>query len=139
VPAADLVIQPPGGRTLVNFPTIFVADAEPFRRTVRLLGRTVQLKIWPSSYWWDFGDGETSSTADGGRRYEAGLPMSSYITHEYADAGVAVRPQVDATYAAEFSLDGGRTWTPVGGTVTVDGARASLRVVEARPVLVGSD
>jgi len=124
---------------LVNFPTIFSAGAEPFRRNVRLLGRTVQLKIWPSSFWWDFGDGHTLSSADGGQRYETGLPMSAYITHEYADAGVTVRPQVDATYSAEFSLDGGRTWTPVGGTVTIDGAPASLRVVEARPVLVGSD
>jgi len=65
--------------------------------------------------------------------------MRSYITHEYVDARVVVRPQVDATYAAEFSLDGGPTWTPVGGTVTIDGTTASLRVVEARPVLVGSD
>jgi len=43
---------------------------------------------------------------------------------------------VDATYAAEVRVDGG-AWQPVAGTVTIAGTPQALRVVTARPVLVG--
>lgn len=138
LPASVINLQPPGGKTLVNLETIFSADDEPFQRSVRLLGRTVRLKIWPSSFAWSFGDAQTRTTTHGGRAYEAGVSMGDYITHQYARTGT-VSPSVDTTYSAEFSLDGGRTWTPVDGTVTINGTAASLRVVEARPVLVGAN
>lgn len=138
LPASVINLQPPGGKTLVNLETIFSADDEPFQRSVRLLGRTVRLKIWPSSFDWSFGDAQTRTTTHGGRAYEAGVSMGDYITHQYARTGT-VSPSVDTTYSAEFSLDGGRTWTPVDGTVTINGTAASLRVVEARPVLVGAN
>jgi len=99
----------------------------------------VQLKIWPSSFHWEFGDTETLTTDHAGRPYEPGIPMSTYITHQYADAGIRVQPSVDTTYSAEYSLNGGRTWTTVDGSVTIAGRSSNLRVVEARPVLVGSD
>jgi len=134
LPAARLVVQPPGGKTLVNFETIFSTEAAPFKRTVRLLGHEVVLKIRPSSFSWHFGDdSEPLSTTDGGRRYQRGLPMDSYITHEYTHANVTVHPRVDTTYSAEYSVDG-QPFQPVIGTVTIDGAPVSLRVVEARPV-----
>lgn len=138
LPPSGLVIQPPGGKTLVNLDTIFSTEAESFQRTVRLMGHEVRLKIWASSFSWHFGDGsEPLSTADAGRRYQRGLPMDSYITHQYKDAHVTVHPRVNTTYSAEYSVDGG-PFQPVVGTVTIDGAPVSLRVVEARPVLTGT-
>jgi len=138
LPAAGLVVQPPGGKTLVNFDTIFSTDARPFQRTVRLLGREVVLRIRPSSFSWHFGDdSEPLSTTEAGRRYRRGLPMDSYITHQYTDANVTVHPRVDTTYSAEYSVDG-QPFQPVIGTVTIDGAPVSLQVVEARPVLTGT-
>jgi hypothetical protein len=138
LPASVINVQPPGGKTLVNLETIFSADDEPFQRSVRLLGRTVRLKIWPSSFAWSFGDQEAKTTTHGGRNYAAGASMDDYITHQYARTGT-VSPSVDTTYSAEFSLNGGRTWIPVDGTVTINGPSASLRVVEARPVLVDAN
>jgi hypothetical protein len=137
LPGARLVIQPPGGKTLVNFDTIFSTESDPFRRTVRLLGHEVVLKIWASSFRWQFGDGLALATDHPGRTYEHGLPMNSYITHQYTDADVTVHPSVDTTYSAEYSVDGG-PFQPVIGTVTIEGDAAGLRVVEARPVLTGS-
>ena len=49
-PASTLVVQPPGGKTLVNFDTLFRTEAEPFTRTVRLLGHRVDLEITPASF-----------------------------------------------------------------------------------------
>jgi hypothetical protein len=138
LPASGLVVQPPGGKTLVNFDTIFSTEAEPFERTVRLLGREVRLRIWASSFSWHFGDdSEPLSTTEAGRTYQRGLPMDSYISHQYRDADVTVHPRVNTTYSAEYSVDG-QPFQPVIGTVTIDGVPATLRVVEARPVLTGT-
>ena len=138
LPAARLIVQPPGGKTLVNFDTIFSTDSRPFRRTVQLLGHEVRLQIRPTSFVWHFGDdSQPLSTTEAGRRYERGLPMDSYITHQYEHANVTVHPRVDTTYSAEYSVDG-QPFQPVIGTVTIDGAPVSLLVVEARPVLTGT-
>jgi hypothetical protein len=130
LPAAQLVIQPPNGRTLVNFETNFYTEQGEFTRTVTLLGRQVELRIWPASFGWRFGDGESDETTSPGAAYP-----DLEITHEYQRKG-RVSPSVDTTYAAQFRVDGG-PWRDVAGTVTITGSPQSLRVVEARPVLVG--
>jgi hypothetical protein len=135
LPESRLVVQPPGGRTLVNFDTLFHTEAEPFMRTVRLLGQRVQLEITPSAFTWHHGDGTSQTTHEPGLAYERGRPMSDYVSHQYVDAHVTVRPSVDTVWSARFRVNGG-PWRDVEGTVTMRGAPASLRVVEARPVLV---
>lgn len=135
LPKPEIVIQPPGGKTLVNFETIFHTEAEPFTRSVRLLGVRVDLEITPTSYTWAHGDGTTQTTTESGVGYHKSLPMSAYITHEYAHAGVTLKPQVSTTYSARFRVDGG-AWRDVSGTVTSQGGPIDLRVVEARTVLL---
>jgi hypothetical protein len=130
LPASELVVQPPGGRTLVNFETNFYTENGELTRVVNLLGQRVELQIWPSSYGWRFGDGATRQTTEGGSPYP-----DLEITHRYLSKG-RVAPSVDTTYAAEFRVNGG-PWREVAGTVTIPGAAQSLRVVTARPVLVG--
>ncbi len=130
LPAAKLVIQPPNGRTLVNFETNFYTEQGEFTRMVRLLGRQVELRIWPASFGWRFGDGESEETTSPGAAYP-----DLEVTHEYLEKG-RVSPSVDTTYAAQFRVGGG-PWRDVAGTVTIPGSPQQLRVVEARPVLVG--
>jgi hypothetical protein len=130
LPEAKLVIQPPNGRTLVNFETNFYTEQGEFTRTVTLLGRQVELRIWPASFGWRFGDGESDRTTSPGAAYP-----DLEITHEYLRKG-RVSPSVDTTYAAQFRVGGG-PWRDVAGTVTIPGSPQELRVVEARPVLVG--
>jgi hypothetical protein len=130
LPEAPLVIQPPNGRTLVNFKTNFYTEQGELSRTVTLLGRQVELRIWPASFTWQFGDGEWLQSTEPGAKYP-----DLQITHEYVRKG-RVSPSVDTTYAAQFRVDGG-PWRDVNGTVTIPGSPQGLRVVEARPVLVG--
>ena len=130
LPASELVVQPPGGRTLVNFETNFYTEQGEFTRVVRLLGRRVELSIWPESFVWRYGDGSSERTSSAGSPYP-----DLEITHRYLERG-RVGVSVDTTYAAEFRVDGG-SWRPVVGTVTIPGESESLRVVTARPVLVG--
>ena len=130
LPGSELVIQPPNGRTLVNLETNFYTEQGELTRSVRLLGRSVELAIWPERFVWRFGDGEV---------LESDSPGSPYpdleITHAYRKRG-RVAPSVDTTYAARFRVDGG-AWREVPGTVTIPGSAESLRVVTARPLLVG--
>jgi hypothetical protein len=68
LPASELQIQPPKGRTLVNFATNFYTERPAFDRTVTLLGRRVDLRIWPSRFRWVFGDGGELASTSRGRR-----------------------------------------------------------------------
>jgi hypothetical protein len=131
LPESDLQIQPPGGRTLVNFDTNFYTDNAEFTRTVTLLGRHVELRIWPARFGWRFGDGASRWSESPGAAYP-----DLEITHRYRSKG-RVAPSVDTTYAAQFRVEGG-PWRDVAGTVTIPGRPEGLRVVTARPVLVGS-
>jgi hypothetical protein len=88
------------------------------------------LRIWPAGYGWWFGDGATRQTVGAGSPYP-----DLEITHRYLSKG-RVAPRVDTTYAAQFRVNGG-PWRDVAGTVMIPGGARGLRVVEARPVLVG--
>ena len=129
LPGSELGVQPPGGETLVNFETNFFTDAGAFSRSVRLLGRRVDLRVWPSRFHWVFGDGADLASTSAGARYP-----DLEITHAYEASG-SVSPSVETTYAARYRVDGG-PWREVEGTVTVPGDPVRLRVRTARPVLV---
>lgn len=132
IPVPELrSISQPGDKTLVNFDTIFHADADGFSRTVTLLGRSVRLEIEPSSFRWEHGDGTVSTTSTPGAAY----PRKD-VVHRYADAHVTVRHRVVVTWSAQWSLDGGPL-RPVVGTVTTTGPSTPLRVAEAVPALSG--
>jgi hypothetical protein len=130
LPPSRLAVQPPDGETLVNFATNFYTEAEPFERSVTLVGQRVDLRIWPSSFTWSFGDGESTTTTEPGAAYP-----DLQVTHAYLVAG-SVGPSVDTTYSAEFRVNGG-PWEPVDGTVTMAGEPVGLQVRTARPTLVG--
>ncbi len=135
VPASEMSIQPPGGKTLVNLETIFSTEAAEFTRTIGLLGHRVDLEIWPSRFEWVTGDGADFATDWAGRPWEKGVPMGEYITHLYDDAD-AVTTRVDTTWSARYRVDGG-SWQDVGGTVTIEGEPFDLAVLSAAPHLVG--
>jgi hypothetical protein len=134
VPASEVSIQPPGGETLVNLETIFSTEAAEFTRTIGLLGHRVDLEIWPSRFEWVTGDGSDFATDWAGRPWQKGVPMTEYITHNYADAA-DVTTRVDTTWTARYRVDGG-DWQDVGGTVTIEGEPFELAVLSAAPHLV---
>ncbi|WP_344771863.1 hypothetical protein [Nocardioides panacisoli] len=130
LPASPLIIQPPGGKTLVNFETNFYTEQRPLDRTVRLLGQRIELRISVASYTWHFDDGAVLRTSKPGAPYP-----HLQITHNYLQKG-GYRPSLDTTYVADYRVNGG-AWHTVPGSVTIEGDAKSLRAIEARPVLVG--
>jgi hypothetical protein len=131
-PASALVVQPPKGRTLVNFDTNFyTTNTQPTTRTVTLIGQRVTIEATPTQYTWHFGgtDGETSTTDPG-----AAYP-DLRITHRYTRVGT-VQPSVDTTYAGRYRVGSGG-WQTIPDTLTVPGDTVDLQVVSATPHLVG--
>ena len=136
LPESELMLQPPGGETLVNLDTVFSTDAEGFTRTVGLLGHRVELDIRPAEFRWVQGDGTTQVTDWPGRAWQRGADLSELITHRYDDVGRALEVRVDTTWEADYRIDGG-PWQPVPGTVTIEGQTLDLTVLAAEPRLTG--
>lgn len=131
-PASTVVVQPPKGRTLVNFETNFyTTNTAPTTRTVTLLGRRVTIEATPTAYTWHFGaaDGDRS-TSDPGAAYP-----DLRVTYRYTRVGT-VHPSVDTTYSGRYRVDDGG-WRTIPQTLTVPGAAVDLEVVSATPHLVG--
>ena len=120
----------PARRTLVNLDTIFSAPQAPLTRTVTLLGQRVTLRIRPTRWVWEYGDGHSATTTTGGAAYP-----NKTIAYRYQRAA-KVQPRVSITWAATYRINGGAS-QPVAGTVSTTGPSASLRVLEAVPVLSG--
>lgn len=134
VPAAVLSIQPPKGKTLVGLEAIFSTTTGAFTRSLRLLGRRIELRITPSSFTWHHGDGTTQTTDWPGRAWDGNDDMDRYLTHTYQHTGT-VHPSVTVTWSATWRIGNG-PWRSVDGTVTKAGETADLTVVEAEPELV---
>lgn len=130
LPASDVIVQPPNGRTLVNFETNFYTEREPFDRTLRLLGQRVDLEITPAQFAWNFGDGGAATSTTPGSAYP-----DLEITHNYRAKGT-YPTRVDTTYTATYRINGGPA-RPVPGSVTVAGESVTLEAVTAKPRLVG--
>jgi len=129
LPALSVQIQP-GGRTLVNVPTIFFVDAPTFQHSTVLLGQAVDITATPARFTWHHGDGSSQTT----RRPGAPYP-STDVTHTYSQVADGLAPRVDVGYRVTYRVNGGEVLT-VDQLVTAAGPAAALDVSEARPVIV---
>ena len=128
LPGLTLNVQP-DGETLVNVPTIFWVDPEPFETSISLLGHEIEVEATPETFTWIHGDGTSQTTDQPGNPY----PRED-ITHRYLQpADLAAR--VDTTYSVRFSIDGDG-WTDLGEPLIATGPATTIDVHEAAPVLV---
>ena len=101
-PPSPLVVQPPKGRTLVNFDTNFyTTNTHPTTQTVTLIGQPVTIEATPTEYGWHFGDGDGDgdlATSDPGAAYP-----DLRVTYRYQRVGT-VRASVDTTYTGRYRV-----------------------------------
>lgn len=135
LPESRITVQPPGGKTLVNLPTVMSTEAEPFTRTVTLLGNRIGFAITPASFTWRHGDGTQQTTTTPGVAHSEGADIDALLTHTYLRRAT-VQARVDTLWTATFTLNGGPP-RPVPGVVSITGDPAALEVLTARPQLTG--
>ncbi|NYG58139.1 hypothetical protein BJ980_001062 [Nocardioides daedukensis] len=114
--------------------TLFRTDAAPYEESITLIGRDVTLKISPTQFIWNTGDGESFTTTTPGVTYDRSRSKSDYVSYKYLKPVKKLSPSVNVVWGAQYSVDGG-PWQTVDGTVTTTGPGAPLRVREAVPVL----
>jgi hypothetical protein len=133
-PASPLVVQPPDGRTLVDFDTNFyTTNTGPSTQSVTLIGQRVTIEASPIEYRWHFGSGSDDAdrtTVDPGAAYP-----DLRVTYRYLHVG-DVTPSLDTTYSGRYRVGNG-AWRRIPATLTVPGRPVALEVVSATPHLVG--
>lgn len=134
-------IQPEGDVTLVNLATFFeaqwpVGNLGPgdISKKVQLLSWSIEFRIDPARYNYDFGDGEFSGpTTDLGGPYPEGK-----IRHTYKQPKAAAAVKVDAELTGSYRVNGGANWIPLGGVADLqDEPVVTLQVREAKARLYG--
>ena len=125
-------MQPPKGRTLVNFDTNFyTTNTPPTTRTVTLIGQPVTIEATPTQYRWHFGDGTGDlTTTDPGAAYP-----DLRVTHRYLRVG-GVAPSLDTTYVGRYRVGNG-PWRAIPPPSPSPASPSALQVVSATPHLVG--
>lgn len=128
---STVVVQPPGGKTLVNLETNFYTENVSVTSIpVRLQGVGVVVSARPIAYRWHFGDGTSATTTSPGAPYP-----DLDVAHVY-DETDKVAVSVDTQYGdASFTVDGGPPQA-IPSTIWISGADTDLRILEAVPQLV---
>lgn len=126
----------PGNAGVAGMPTNFVSSGAVHTQSGDLFGRPVSVRFSPVGYDFDYGDGTTRSTTDGGRTW-AELGQASFTatatSHAYRQRGT-YSAHARVRYTAEVDIGNG--WFPVSGELTIDGPVQQIRVYEARTALV---
>lgn len=135
-PAQPTLTGEPEGFGVVGMPANLVAAASEQILAGSLLGWDVSVRFTPAAYVFDYGDGATARSRDGGATWpqlgQAQFTPTS-TSHVYSARGT-YPAAVTVQYAA--SVDFGTGWRPVAGFVSVTAAGYDVRVVEVRTALV---
>ena len=87
----------------VALDTIFSAPQAPLTRTVTLLGQRVTLRIRPTRWVWEYGDGHSATTTTGGTRPPPPSPRrsrSAFGKHATTTASRSAGPPAPSRQAA---------------------------------------
>ncbi|MDJ0376176.1 hypothetical protein [Cryobacterium sp. PH31-L1] len=130
----------PNGWAIVGLAANFWAGASAQIGEGLLLGEPAQVMFTPIGYRWDYGDGTTAASVDGGASWAA-LGLAEFAktptSHDYAARGsYSVTLTVD--YRAEYSF-GDQGWRPVEGIVSVPSAPFTVVAATESTVLVAED
>lgn len=141
LPHPGIGMAPAGDVTLVNIETVLWVQTLTDRTlgTVTLFGQRVTLRAHVRAVRWDFGDGVTGESDTPGKAYTDADPCRTvqcpdYFGHTYRHSG-SVTIGAQLIWTGDFRVGAG-PWQPITGTVTAPAMSETVRVKEARAVLV---
>ena len=130
LPESTINVQPPGGETLVNLPTILSTSAERHQIPVHLdrVNIDVLLEVWPSQLHLAPRRRHQPDDEHSRQGLDRGTDMADLITHTYAKTSTGLQLSVDTTWSAQFKVAGQPDWRPVDGTVPISGEPVTVAV-----------
>lgn len=136
IPHDTTLTMEPAHWMLRDSPTNFIARAGEHTITTPLLGQRADVRFTPIGYSFEYGDGGTRITDNGGNTWtDLGLDEFSETdtSHTYTQRGDHTIT-ASAVYAADYRINGG-PWTPITGTVSIP-TTLTARTITIDPVLV---
>ena len=130
----------PNGWAIVGLAANFWTGASSQVSDGLLLGAPAQVMFTPIGYHWNYGDGNTTTSSNGGASWAA-LGLAEFSTtptsHVYTEKGsYSVVLTID--YHADYSF-GDQGWRPVEGIVTVPSTPFTVVAARESTVLVAED
>lgn len=116
--------------------------AEDHTTTVTLLGTDVTIRATPLKYTWDYGDGQTRTTAFAGQKVHTGsgpahADTETATSHSYEETGF-YPVSVTTVYAGQFRTPTS-DWIPIPGVAVVTSDPKTLTIWKSETRLVASD
>jgi hypothetical protein len=130
----------PNGWAVVHLAANFTATARPDVQSGVLLGLPAEVRFTPQAFSWDYGDGSTRRSADGGTTWlRLGVPefTPTATSHVYETRGTFT-VRIGVVYGAEYRF-GGQAWQHITGSLNVAAPSFDVVVGDAKTVLVGGD
>lgn len=135
LPVAEptIVVQPAGGRALIQMETIFHApDAGAQGFSAEVVGQVVDVVVRPVAQEWDFGDGARWTGND------PGAPWPDFTVHRVYEQTGTFTSALTTTWAARYRVDGG-AWSDIDGSITTDVMGEPVEIVERRAYLLAPE
>ena len=115
IPHGSGINRYPSGEIFVIFKQPMMVWTSPDKQTfnITLLGTPIEVEATPTSFNWDWGDGQTFDTTD------PGTPYPNYtVSHPYEVTGNGYVIKLRTSWKARWRIAGQTQWHQVNGTVT---------------------
>ena len=115
IPHGSGINRYPSGEIFVIFKQPMMVWTSPNKQTfnITLLGTAIEVEATPTSFNWDWGDGQSFETTD------PGTPYPNYtVSHAYEVTGDGYVIRLRTSWSARWRIAGQTQWHQVNGTVT---------------------
>lgn len=130
VNSGSLEVQPDQSWVLVGTDTVVMTDAEEHLLGTRVLDLDIDVRVTPTLFTWNFGDGSVPLTGT-----DPGVPWPNHtVSHAYRAPGT-VTISLRTEWDAHFRVEGTSAWIPVVGRAVTEAQSESIEVVTAKPRL----
>ena len=99
------------------------------RKTVKVLDEPVTVELTPQKWSYSYGDGNTRTSRTPGKM----LPTKAHVwetetptSHQYRKRGTYT-VEATVTYTGRYSLNGGKTWDTIPGTLNINAKPLNIR------------
>jgi len=128
--------QPNVTTIFTQMPVIVYVDPVEQQLTTTLGTQPIVLKAVPTTYTWDWGDGESTTTADPGKPWPDHT-VFHYYKRTSDDYDITITPTT--TWNGYYSLNNGVTWILIPGTATTQSPTFTLTAHTLHARLVSCD